>query len=186
MAMIKRLLLSAFAIALLSSPVAWATGPSEVQVQVTSTSGTILAANDISPAGRHGLCVKNIGSNPLSFQVANTNLPSWKPNTAYTVGQAVQDAAGNVQRVTTAGTTSGTLPTWGTAITNTVTDGTVVWTASVIGGAAIAADFTLLAPAASTGDLSEQCFEASDNALVPPGKVTAISASGSYVDVKSW
>src|SRR6202008_2309694 len=99
MTMIKRLLSLSLTIALLGSPLAWATGPSEAIVQVTSTSGTILAANDISPAGRHGLCVKNIGSNPLSFHIANTintpGLTTWKATTAYTVGQSLYDAACN-------------------------------------------------------------------------------------------
>jgi hypothetical protein len=54
----------------------------------------------------------------------------WQPETSYTVGQLVSSpsmSAGTLARVTTAGKTSDTEPTW-TASGTTVTDGTVTWT----------------------------------------------------------
>lgn len=54
----------------------------------------------------------------------------WQPETLYTAGQLVSSpsmTAGTLARVTTAGKTSDTEPTW-TASGTTVTDGTVTWT----------------------------------------------------------
>jgi len=58
---------------------------------------------------------------------------AWASSTAYSVGNIVRastlQASGLVFRCTTAGTSGGSEPTWGTDIGSTVTDGTVVWTA---------------------------------------------------------
>jgi hypothetical protein len=57
-------------------------------------------------------------------------LPIWVASTAYTLGLDVQPTTSNTYayRVTTAGTSSATQPTWPTTVGNTVTDGSVVWT----------------------------------------------------------
>jgi len=58
---------------------------------------------------------------------------AWASSTAYSVGNIVRastlQASGLVFRCTTAGTSGGSEPTWGTDIGSTITDGTVVWTA---------------------------------------------------------
>ena len=58
---------------------------------------------------------------------------AWVSSTAYSVGNIVRantlQASGLVFRCTTAGTSGGSEPTWGTDIGSTITDGTVVWTA---------------------------------------------------------
>lgn len=58
---------------------------------------------------------------------------AWASSTAYSVGNIVRasslQASGLVFRCTTAGTSGGSEPAWGTDIGSTVTDGTVVWTA---------------------------------------------------------
>lgn len=57
-------------------------------------------------------------------------LPSRANSTAYTVGQSVVPATPNGYRYvcTTAGTSAGTIPTWGTILNGTTTDGSVIWT----------------------------------------------------------
>ena len=54
--------------------------------------------------------------------------PSWVAGHAYTLNQLVVDSNGNVQKVTTAGTSGSTVPAWATS--GTTTDGTtgLVWT----------------------------------------------------------
>jgi len=58
---------------------------------------------------------------------------AWASSTAYSVGDIVRasslQASGLVFRCTTAGTSGGSEPAWGTDIGSTITDGTVVWTA---------------------------------------------------------
>ncbi|MHB1673765.1 MAG: DUF2961 domain-containing protein [Acidobacteriaceae bacterium] len=53
----------------------------------------------------------------------------WRASAVYTVGMSVLDANGNVQTVTTAGTTGAAAPTWATS--GTTTDGTVTWSYSL-------------------------------------------------------
>lgn len=52
---------------------------------------------------------------------------AWAATTAYVVGQIFIDAAGHAQKVTTAGTSGGSLPTFNDA-GSTTTDGSVTWT----------------------------------------------------------
>lgn len=56
---------------------------------------------------------------------------AWKAATAFALGTLIIDSNGNIQQVTTAGTSGGTQPAWNvTAITGTTADGggTLVWT----------------------------------------------------------
>jgi hypothetical protein len=54
---------------------------------------------------------------------------AWAASTVMSVGQQIKDSNGNVQEVTTAGTSgSGSHPTWGTNGGSTTTDNTVTWT----------------------------------------------------------
>jgi len=52
----------------------------------------------------------------------------WQPNTAFVLGTQVHDSNGNVQTVTTPGTSGGAPPAWKTTTGATTSDGTVVWT----------------------------------------------------------
>jgi len=58
------------------------------------------------------------------------NLPEWEASTAQDLGYSAEPTAGNGYRykVTTAGTSDATEPTWPTAIGSSVTDGTIIWT----------------------------------------------------------
>jgi phage tail sheath protein FI len=62
--------------------------------------------------------------------------PQWTPSTPEVVGNLIVDANGNTQKVTTAGTTGTTTPSWPPTLAATTTDGTVVWTLVAIGAAA--------------------------------------------------
>lgn len=71
-------------------------------------------------------------TNPLGSALpsvdSNGSLATWSGPQAYIVGDTVVDANGNVQSVTTAGTSGGSTPTWATTIGATTADGSVVWT----------------------------------------------------------
>jgi hypothetical protein len=57
------------------------------------------------------------------------NAAAWAASTSYGLGTTIIDSSGNLQRVTTAGTSkSGTHPTWGSTLGATTTDNTVGWT----------------------------------------------------------
>lgn len=60
-----------------------------------------------------------------------TPLNIWRASAAYVLGMSFLDPNGNVQTVTTAGTTSGTQPTYCATAGCTTTDGTVVTTTSL-------------------------------------------------------
>ena len=45
-----------------------------------------------------------------------TGNPAWAASTAWTAGNLIVDANGNIQRCTTAGTSAATAPTWATAL----------------------------------------------------------------------
>jgi len=53
---------------------------------------------------------------------------AWTKTTAYAVGDQIGDPNGNLEEVTTAGTSGVPEPTWPTASGATTTDGTVTWT----------------------------------------------------------
>lgn len=58
----------------------------------------------------------------------STTPASWKASNAFTSGQVIIDSLGNIQIVTTAGTSGATAPAWNTVSGKTTTDGSVTWT----------------------------------------------------------
>ncbi len=83
--------------------------------------------------GALGMTVQEVGlfangagaAMPSAIGTAN---PAWAGSTAWTAGNLIVDANGNIQRCTTAGTSGSTAPTWATALGATTSDGTLVWT----------------------------------------------------------
>lgn len=69
------------------------------------------------------------GTNQITLTPANISAV-WQSAHAYTVGNLIQPTSpdGWVFKCTTAGTSSGSQPTWPLSVGSTVTDGTVVWT----------------------------------------------------------
>ncbi len=61
----------------------------------------------------------------------NTGSGIWQANTAYAAGQFVVDANGNVQTVTTPGTSGATMPAWTQGSGATTQDGSVIWLGQV-------------------------------------------------------
>lgn len=57
----------------------------------------------------------------------NTALLRWQASKAYTAGQVLLDANGNIEFVKTTGTSGGTAPAWNTTPAGTTSDGTVTW-----------------------------------------------------------
>ena len=90
------------------------------------------------------IATTDYGANPLTVQElglfansATIALPSavgtanssWAASFGYSLGNLIVDSNGNIQRVTTAGTSgTPTHPAWATTIGTTTTDNTVTWT----------------------------------------------------------
>lgn len=54
--------------------------------------------------------------------------PLWIESHVFTLGFCIQDANGNLQKVTTSGTSGASIPSWNNVEGGTTLDGTVVWT----------------------------------------------------------
>jgi hypothetical protein len=111
-----------------------------------------IGTHTIGPAGgiaagsvlfNYALATTDYAANPLTIQelglFANTSpviLPAlvggtfsaWQSAHAYSLGNLIVDSNGNIQRVTTAGTSGGSAPSWSTTMGGTTTDSTVIWT----------------------------------------------------------
>lgn len=86
--------------------------------------GTIVWVNRGSPTENWGIAAPTV--KPTVVHGGEND--SWQPNTFYANDPVVIDTNGNLQQVTTAGTTSSSNPAWGVTVGATTTDGTVVWT----------------------------------------------------------
>lgn len=76
-------------------------------------------------------------SAPGVSQVAISGLPAWAANTFYNPSLTIFDSNSNVQKLTTAGTTGGSEPSWNTTPGGTTNDGSAVWTMQASGTRAI-------------------------------------------------
>lgn len=64
-----------------------------------------------------------------SFLMVNATV-AWQNAHAYSAGFRRKDSNGNMQTVTTGGTSAGSEPVWSTTVGGTTTDNTVIWTMS--------------------------------------------------------
>lgn len=64
-----------------------------------------------------------------SFLMVNATV-AWQNGHVYAAGFRRKDSNGNMQTVTTGGTSSGSEPVWSTTVGGTTTDNTVIWTMS--------------------------------------------------------
>jgi hypothetical protein len=103
----------------------------------TADDGTTYAPPVVANVSITGLV--NVGAVPTRLQLIHTTALSasaWQASTAYadaalrkrTTGIGTENTAGLYMRVTTAGTSGGSEPTWNTTPGGTTTDGTVTWT----------------------------------------------------------
>ena len=102
---------------------------------------SIETLNQRADIGFSAYNTSNVPPSQLSrkFVLNYTPIPSaWQATTAYILNQTVRPTTANGRSYlcTTAGTTSGTEPTWPTTNAGTVTDGTAVWTEVGNGGSA--------------------------------------------------
>lgn len=80
--------------------------------------------------------------NRASVSFTTVDPTGWQANTNYpNAGYAIVDSNGNMQSVTTPGTSGATVPTWNTSIGGTTVDGTVTWTNLGLGS-----DYSVSAP----------------------------------------
>jgi len=83
--------------------------------------------------GALGMTVQEVGlfangsATALPAAIGTAN-PVWAASTSFTAGNLIVDANGNIQRCTTAGTSSATAPAWATTLGATTSDGAAVWT----------------------------------------------------------
>lgn len=67
-----------------------------------------------------------LGGTPEIYALSSA--PAWAASTTYAANGVVRDSNGNLQQVTTAGTSAAAAPTWPATTGTTITDGTVTWT----------------------------------------------------------
>ncbi len=99
-------------------------GATKQQTLVRIPSGT----NNIQPPSQGEsmwLCLYGVTSGATK---------AWAINTAFALGDIVIDTNGNPQRVTSAGTSGGSAPTWATVVSTTTTDNSVTWTMIAVTG----------------------------------------------------
>ena len=70
-------------------------------------------------------------ASPANFQTFLAALPTasaaWQASAAYALGALVLDSNGNVEQVTTAGTSGSSAPNWSTVVGGSTADASVVW-----------------------------------------------------------
>ena len=108
--------------------------------RVLTTGALTTLGLDIPQAETVDICAADM--TVLASAVIPTRINAWVAATAYTIGQIIIDAAGNLQRCTTAGTSGGSAPTWNTGGT-TADGGTLVWTFALAGSFAVDTTFTV-------------------------------------------
>ena len=112
-----------------SSPASIVTNPSGANPQCSPITEIFNTTATGGPFDWIFLSVQNFGT-PANCSsggcVMNFLVTAWLPNNAYSLGQEILDTKLNVQKVTTAGTSGATTPSWATS--GTTADGTVTWT----------------------------------------------------------
>ena len=86
--------------------------------------GTVIWLNKGNPVENWGL----VAGSSSPTVVVGTSGSAWKTNTYFSLPGVIIDSNGNLQKVTTAGISGPSQPTWATVVSNTTNDGTVVWT----------------------------------------------------------
>lgn len=69
-----------------------------------------------------------VATTAASWNASANQDPVWAASTVYSLNQLIVDSNGNQQKVTTAGTSGASAPTWNTTTGGTTTDNTVTWT----------------------------------------------------------
>jgi hypothetical protein len=81
----------------------------------------------LAPPFRHNFNRTAISFKTVSGTQTYVKVSAWVGNTPYVLGNVVLDSNNNGQKCTTAGTSSGSAPTWATGIFANTTDNTIVW-----------------------------------------------------------
>jgi hypothetical protein len=89
----------------------------------TTADGTAVWTNRGNPTKNWGIAAPLSAPSP----VIGSSRSAWAKNTYYSIAGAVIDSNGNLQQVTTKGTSGATTPAWSTVLNATTTDGTVTW-----------------------------------------------------------
>jgi hypothetical protein len=89
----------------------------------TTTDGTAVWTNRGNPVKNWGLAAPTGVPTPT----IGSSRSAWAQDTFYSIAGAIIDPNGNLQQVTTAGTSGASAPAWSTVLNGSTTDGTVVW-----------------------------------------------------------
>jgi phage tail sheath protein FI len=110
-------------------------------LEIATTASTSGATQPVWPTAVGTITA---GDGGVSWQLAPTGLglvrPAWTASKNYILGAEIIDTNGNLERVTTAGTSGAASPAWKMSIGGTVTDGTVTWT--LVAGNRLVVDLT--------------------------------------------
>jgi hypothetical protein len=113
------------------TPAGLAYANGKLSVIYNPDSGNLAGAGLPPAANSHMIVTIDFSLDTAYLDVA---LPGWKPNTMYALGTYIFDDNGNAQKVTMAGTSGSTQPTWNPVYHGITTDGSlspptgVVWT----------------------------------------------------------
>lgn len=95
----------------------------------TTTDNTATWTCYASPLQNWGIVAPSTAASPVNAALPSPPYPAWAASTFYSpTAVTIVDTNGNVQTVTTAGTTGGSQPTWNITVGGTTADGSVVWT----------------------------------------------------------
>lgn len=121
--------------------------------------GMVRWTNRGNPVQNWGIAAPSTTASPI----VGTSHIAWQGNTYYSLPGVVIDSNGNLQQVVGVGKSSGTQPTWSTALHGTTTDGTVTWMMIQTAASLVwqphtaytaASSFTLTSVAASSGGVA--------------------------------
>jgi hypothetical protein len=114
-------------LAITASPATYPAGGIPITF-ASGNSGTVLPGT--SKPGPVTVYLASRGGKGFLYNWTTANL--WAASTVYAAGQSIVDTNGNIQTVTTGGTSGATQPVWplatGATPNPTTTDGSVVWT----------------------------------------------------------
>lgn len=148
----------------------------------TTVDGTVVWANRGSQIENWGI----VGPTVAPTVNPGASNSGWQPNAFYSDdGAAIVDSNGNLQKVTTNGTSGATQPSWATNVGAVTTDGTVVWTMTQTAASMVWAAHTEYGPTPITNfsiTSNVVTFTAANNLSIGQTVVASGLSVGTYLN----